>query len=62
MVLQMIENILGRLKVEKLIRVDIDISFIKTSLDTMIGRAAHVAPLSDPVILDTISHRYGDLL
>lgn len=58
----MIENVLGRLRCEKLIRMDVDMRFIKKNFDTMIGRAAHIALISDPIVLDTIAYRFGEYL
>lgn len=58
----MIESVLTRLTCKQLIRLDIDMKFIKKSLDTFIGRAAHIALINDPSIIDMISFRYGELL
>jgi hypothetical protein len=58
----MIESILTKLKCKQLIRLDVDMKFLKKSLDTFIGRAAHIALISDPSVIDMISFRYGELL
>lgn len=56
----MIENMLGKLSCEKLIRLDVDMKFIKKNLDTLIGRAAHIALITDPIVLDTYAYRFGE--
>ena len=61
--MQMIENILGRLKCTKLFRLDVNFNIPKKdySLATLIGRTAHILMIEcDPFLLALI-YRYRDV-
>jgi pimeloyl-ACP methyl ester carboxylesterase len=58
----MVDNILGRIKSQRLRRVDICLKFPKSNLDTFLGRAAHIAMINDGVLLEMLSYRYSHLL
>lgn len=58
----MVENISNRIRKHKLRRVDVCMKFAKSSLDTFIGRAAHIALITDGMLLDALAVRYASLL
>jgi hypothetical protein len=60
--IEMVENLMNKLKSNKIRRVDVCMKFPKTTMDTFIGRAAHIALISDGILLETLSYRYADLL
>lgn len=58
----MVDNILSRIKSDALRRVDCCLKFSKSSIDTFIGRAAHISLISDGVLLEVLGVRYAPLL
>lgn len=58
---KMVRNILGRVNAD-IRRVDVCMKFEKKSIDTFIGRAAHISLITDGSLLETISYRYSDFL
>lgn len=57
----MVENINNKLRKHKIRRVDVCMKFEKSSLDTFIGRAAHIALITDGIMLDALAVRYSSL-
>jgi Putative serine esterase (DUF676) len=58
----MVENITNRMNKHKIRRVDVCMKFPKSNLDTFIGRAAHIALITDGILLDALALRYSDLM
>ena len=58
----MVDNLLKKIQNGQLRRVDVCMKFNKTGIDTFIGRAAHIAFLSDGILLESLSYRYCELL
>lgn len=58
----MVENITNRLNKHKVRRVDVCMKFHKSSLDTFIGRAAHIALITDGILLEALALRYAELM
>lgn len=58
----MVENINNKVKRHKIRRVDVCMKFPKSSLDTFIGRAAHIALITDGILLEALALRYAELL
>lgn len=59
---EMVESLLNKIKCGKLRRVDCCMKFPKTNFDTFTGRAAHIALISDGILLEGLSYRYASLL
>lgn len=57
----MVENINNKLRRHKIRRVDVCMKFAKSSLDTFIGRAAHIALITDGILLDALAVRYSSM-
>jgi hypothetical protein len=57
-----VENINNKLRRHKIRRVDVCMKFAKSSLDTFIGRAAHIALITDGIMLDALAVRYASML
>ena len=60
--IEMVENILNKVKCKKVLRVDLCMKFNKTTMDTFIGRAAHISLISDSILLEMLAYRYSHLL
>lgn len=54
---KMIQNIMGQISCDVLIRMTIDYRFESSSIDTFIGRAAHIACLNNPLVVDLLASR-----
>ena len=59
---EMVQSIVESIKCHRIRRVNICMKFKKSSIDTFIGRAAHIALITDGILLQTLSYRYSDLL
>ena len=57
----MVESLVGRIRGD-LRRVDVCLKFPKKSIDTFLGRAAHISLISDGVLLESLSYRYSEFL
>ncbi len=57
----MIENLLGQINGD-LRRVDVCMKFPKKSIDTFLGRAAHISLINDGVLLESLCYRYSEFL
>lgn len=58
----MVENLTNKMAHHKVRRVDVCFKFPKSSLDTFIGRAAHIALITDGILLDSLAVRYSEIL
>ena len=58
---EMTRNLLGSMNVENLYRLDINFRIPEKSLDTLIGRAAHIQFLENQTLMKMIIYRYPDL-
>lgn len=58
---EMTRNLLAGMNVEALYRLDINFRMPEKSLDTLIGRAAHIQFLENQTLMKMIIHRYPDL-
>jgi len=56
---RMAQNILASLTVDKVIRVDVDMVFEESSMDVMIGRAAHISLIDNYNLVQMMCYRYG---
>lgn len=59
---EMVQSLLGKIRSNRIRRVNICMKFPKSSIDTFIGRAAHIALITDGQLLDMLSVRYAELL
>ena len=59
MISKMAQNILGKLKNDRITRVDIDMIFEDNTMDVMIGRAAHISLIDNYTLIQMICYRYG---
>lgn len=59
---EMVRSLLRKIQSNRIKRVNICMKFSKQSLDTFIGRAAHIALITDGQLLDMLSIRYAELL
>lgn len=55
----MVDSMMAKCKGLRLRRVDVCMKFADKSLDSMIGRAAHIALISDSMILEALATRYA---
>merc|ERR1712032_679859 len=55
---EMLLNVLGPLDPERLMRLSVRFSFDEVSLDTMIGRAAHIQFLESRPLVSMLAHMY----
>jgi pimeloyl-ACP methyl ester carboxylesterase len=58
---EMTRNLLAGMNVEALYRLDINFRMPEKSLDTLIGRAAHIQFLENQTLMKMIIHRYPEL-
>ena len=58
---KMIENLMSRIRGD-LRRVDVCMKFPKKSIDTFLGRAAHISLINDGVLLESLCYRYSEFL
>lgn len=59
---EMVDNITNQLTCSVLRRVDVCFSFPQSTLDTWIGRAAHIALINDSLTVEAFAYRYSDKL
>ena len=59
---EMVNNLLNKVQAKCLRRVDVCLKFEKASLDRFIGRAAHIALISNSRLIELLSYRYAELL
>ena len=59
--IKMAENILNKVKTKKITRVDIDMYFTESNLDSMIGRAAHICQIDNLQVIQMLIYRYGHM-
>jgi len=57
----MVQALLGRLEPERLMRVDFNLEIPETSLDTMIGRAAHIQFIECQILMRMFFQSYNYL-
>lgn len=55
----MAKNLLSGLKVNKITRIDVDMVFEESSMDVMIGRAAHISLIDNYNLVQMLCYRYG---
>lgn len=60
--IQICDNILSSLRCQLLLRLDIHFSFESSSVDTFIGRAAHISALNCPLVTETLVCRLQSLI
>merc|ERR1712217_663855 len=56
---KMVHNILHPLKAERVMRIDVDFYMPETTIDTVIGRAAHIEFIDNELLTKMIIYRYG---
>ncbi len=59
---EMVRSLLRKIRSDCIKRVNICMKFPKSSLDTFIGRAAHIALITDGQLLDILGIRYAEFL
>ena len=52
----MANNILSRIRANKIYRIDVNFNITKKGIDSMIGRAAHIQMLENRVLINMILH------
>lgn len=55
---QMVQNVVHPLDPEKVMRIDVDFAMPDTTLDTVIGRAAHIQFIDNPIFLQMVTRTY----
>jgi len=58
---EMVQGLLERLEPERLLRLSVSFSLTESSLDTAIGRAAHVQFLESRALMSMLMHMYPHL-
>ena len=59
---EMVDNVTMQLTCKVLRRVDVCFSFPQSTIDTWLGRAAHIALINDSVAVEAIAYRYSEKL
>ena len=60
MVMQMASNILDKLQVDVIYRIDVDFRIEETNLDSFIGRTAHIQFLECQNMMKMLIHRFKE--
>lgn len=60
--LKMIQNITGLMNCEMLSRISINYTFSTSTMDTFIGRAAHIGSLNNPLVAEVLASRFQWLI
>lgn len=58
---EMVQSLLGPLEPERLLRLSVSFNLTESSLDTVIGRAAHVQFLESRALMSMLTHMYSRL-
>jgi len=61
MMVKMGNNIMKKVKLPKITRIDIDLVFEDNSMDVMIGRAAHISLIDNYNLVQMLVYAYGHL-
>jgi pimeloyl-ACP methyl ester carboxylesterase len=54
--IEMANNLLGRIQAEKILRIDVNLKLKSKSIDSMIGRAAHIQMLDNHILVQMVLH------
>ena len=60
--MKMAANILSRIKADSLHRIDVAFNIKKSSINSFIGREAHLQFLENEILMKIIAYRYANLL